>query len=213
MCTGSINYVESSQLIYTILCLQSVLLKARCILSVVLHVLQCVISHHSFSALCNVCQDVSAPLVLYWMSCNTNASKLRSAVRSYSIQPPAASEQCCSFSAACPPTCTHDFCSKRRNRKKPCSRYINTSIAIAQHIMTNSFHFSPTSHSKSGCPNQCRSTYCNACYYSEDTRSTPQKCNRRICTDKADCLQQWAKCVDRKNRKKNKVDKQLIHNW
>ena len=116
----------------------------------------------------------------------------------------------CPFSAACPPTCTHEFCSKRRNRRKPCSRYINTSVAMAQYIITNSFHFSPTSHSKSGCPNQCRSTYCNACYYSEDTRSTPQKCNKGICTDKADCLQQWAKCVDRKNRKKNKVDKQLI---
>ena len=110
------------------------------------------------------------------------------------------------FTAPCPPVCSHEFCSKKRNRKKPCSRYINNGIAS---LAYNQFVFNrPPPHSTSGCPNQCHSTYCNACYYSETPRSPSKRCKKRVCPNelvKAECLKRWAKCVGKRDRQYNKV--------
>ena len=109
------------------------------------------------------------------------------------------------FTAPCPPVCSHEFCSKKRNRKKPCSRYINiASLAYSQCV----FNRPPPHLTSAGCPNQCHSTYCNACYYSETPRSPPKQCKNRVCANElvtADCLKRWAKCVGRKDRRYNKV--------
>ena len=74
------------------------------------------------------------------------------------------------------------------------------------------FCFRPPPHSTPACPNQCRSTYCNACYYSENPLKTPEKCEKKVCKNevKPACHKRWAKCVDKINRRKNKVPYQLL---
>ena len=75
--------------------------------------------------------------------------------------------------------------------------------------LINTFFCSrPPPHLTSSCPNQCHSTYCNACYYSKDPGSPPKKCNKNVCKDEQmtpECLRRWAKCVDKKDHKRNKV--------
>ena len=86
-----------------------------------------------------------------------------------------------------------------------------TYILYVWYTTVSTSHFllyRPPPHTLPACPNQCRSTYCNACYYSETPRNSPKKCNRRLCADNKMtpvCLRRWAKCVDKKNRRKNKV--------
>ena len=68
--------------------------------------------------------------------------------------------------------------------------------------------YRPPPHTIPACPNQCRSTYCNACYYPKSPRNSPQKCDKRICEDQEmtpACVRYWAKCVEKLNCRKNKV--------
>ena len=81
-------------------------------------------------------------------------------------------------------------------------------VSIYPATLINNFSCKPPPHSTSSCPNQCHSTYCNACYYSKDPCSPPKQCNKKVCKDKwmtPECLRHWAKCVDKKDRKRNNV--------
>jgi len=56
-------------------------------------------------------------------------------------------------------------------------------------------------------PDQCRTTQCNACYYSMDALETPSSCDRKSCMGGkfTRCLKSWASCVEWANRQQNKV--------
>ncbi|XP_065913510.1 keratin-associated protein 16-1-like [Dysidea avara] len=76
----------------------------------------------------------------------------------------------------CPPTCSPHFCNNPRNRYRPCSR--------------------PPPLTVPPCPDMCRTTYCNACYYSDTALPTPSRCNN-LChfPPSLKCLRSWASCV------------------
>ena len=58
------------------------------------------------------------------------------------------------------------------------------------------------------CPDQCQTTQCNACYYSENSLETPSRCDGRACIGSkfTRCLKNWALCVEWADRRQNKVN-------
>ncbi|XP_065893168.1 SCO-spondin-like [Dysidea avara] len=76
----------------------------------------------------------------------------------------------------CPPTCSHDYCSRPDNSRSPCNL--------------------PTDDS------QCNIIQCNACYYSEEVQTMPTKCVKKVCKkgscEKDRCLTSWANCINNK---------------
>lgn len=73
----------------------------------------------------------------------------------------------------------------------------------------------PPPYEESDCKDTCQLTFCEACYYSNDTLPTPPRCvdpsvDDDNCMGCLCCLKEWARCVEIKNERDNEVQHYFI---
>ena len=75
-------------------------------------------------------------------------------------------------------------------------------------VLTQMYHYSgPPPYTEANCTDDCQLTYCQACYYYPNPRPSPPGCSRYRIVSKgcSCCLREWARCVERLNRRDNEV--------
>ena len=74
------------------------------------------------------------------------------------------------------------------------------------HCVCDLWYSGPPTSNVTECMDPCKLTYCNACYYSNTTLSTPPTCDN--CCENPFCLacvREWAVCVEEIDENDNQV--------